>query len=81
MGAKVRFSPDAPRISSRVCSLHELTIDQIPVVCEYADVFPDELPGHPPDREVEFSIELVPGIAPIAKRPYRMSADELALLK
>jgi hypothetical protein len=42
-------------------------LDEIPVVCEYPDVFPDELPGMPPDRDVEFVIELQPGTAPISK--------------
>jgi hypothetical protein len=42
-------------------------LDEIPVVCEYLDVFPDELPGMPPDRDVEFVIELQPGTAPISK--------------
>jgi hypothetical protein len=51
------------------------------VVCEYTDVFPDELPGLPPDREVEFVIELQPGTAPISKRSYRMQLNELAELK
>jgi hypothetical protein len=56
-------------------------LDEIPVVCEYPDVFPDELPGMPPDRDVEFVIELQPGNAPISKRPYRMPPKELAELK
>jgi hypothetical protein len=43
-----------------------------PVVEEFPDVFPDDLPGMPPDRDIEFIIELLPGTAPIAKRPYRM---------
>jgi hypothetical protein len=42
-------------------------LDEIPVVCEYPDVFPDELPGMPPDWNVEFVIELQPGTAPISK--------------
>jgi hypothetical protein len=42
-------------------------LDEILVVCEYPDVFPDELPGMPPDRDVEFVIELQPGTAPISK--------------
>jgi hypothetical protein len=50
-------------------------------VCEFLDVFLDELPGLPPDRDVEFGIELVPGTAPISRRPYRMPPDELAELK
>jgi hypothetical protein len=49
------------------------TLDQVPVVCEYSDVFPEEFLGMPPDRDIEFVIELIPGIAPIAQRPYRMN--------
>ena len=45
-------------------------LENIPVVCEYPDVFPEELPGMPPDREVEFVIELKPGTAPISRQPY-----------
>jgi hypothetical protein len=51
------------------------------VVCEYPDVFPDKLLGMPPDRDIEFAIELQPGTAPISKRPYRMPPVELAELK
>jgi hypothetical protein len=50
-------------------------------VSEFLDVFPEELPGMPPDREIEFVIELVPDIAPFFKRPYRMAANQLAELK
>ena len=45
------------------------------------DEFPDDLPGMPPDRDIEFIIELLPGTAPIAKRPYRMGVNELKELK
>jgi hypothetical protein len=48
------------------------------VVCDYPDVFPDDLPGIPPDRDIEFVIELQPGMAPISKRAYRMPPKELA---
>jgi hypothetical protein len=51
------------------------------VVSEYPDVFPDDLPGMPPERDIEFIIDLLPGTAPIAKRPYRMSVGELEELK
>jgi hypothetical protein len=51
------------------------------VVRDFPDVFPEELPGMPPDREVEFVIDLLPGTAPISKRPYRMSVEELKELK
>jgi hypothetical protein len=57
------------------------TIDQVPVVCEYPDVFPEELPGMPPNRDIEFIIELVPGTAPIAQRAYCMNPQELEELK
>jgi hypothetical protein len=42
------------------------TLDQVSVVCEYPDVFPEELLGMPPDRDIEFIIELIPGTSPIA---------------
>jgi hypothetical protein len=55
------------------CSYAAVTIqlEEILVVCEYPDAFRDDLPGMPPDRDVEFVIELQPGTAPISKRPYR----------
>jgi hypothetical protein len=53
----------------------------IRVVRDFPDVFPEELPGMPPDREVEFVIDLLPGTAPISKRPYRISVEELKELK
>jgi hypothetical protein len=56
-------------------------LDEIPVVCEYPDVFPDEFPSMPLDRDVEFVIELQPGTAPISKRPYRVPPKKLAELK
>jgi hypothetical protein len=51
------------------------------VVDEFPDVFPGDLPGMPPDRDIEFIIELLPRTAPIAKRPYRMGVNELEELK
>jgi hypothetical protein len=56
-------------------------IRDIPVVCEFSNVFPNDLPGLPPDRDVEFVIELKPGTAPIYRRSYRMPPKELAKLK
>jgi hypothetical protein len=53
----------------------------IPVVCDFLDVFPDDLLGLPPNREAEFKIELLPSTAPISRRPYRMPPNELAELK
>ncbi|WVZ52339.1 hypothetical protein U9M48_003411 [Paspalum notatum var. saurae] len=51
------------------------------MVSDFPDVFPEELPGLPPDRGVAFAIELVPGTAPVSRRPYRMAPDELKELK
>nr|GFC95659.1 hypothetical protein [Tanacetum cinerariifolium] len=51
------------------------------VVREFADVFPDELPGLPPAREIEFGIEIIPGAEPISKAPYRIAPVELKELK
>jgi hypothetical protein len=55
--------------------------DNIRVVRDFPYVFPEELPGMPPEREVEFVIDLILGTAPISKRPYRMSVEELQELK
>ena len=63
------------------CAIQTTTLFDIPVVCDFPDIFPDELPGLPLDRGVEFKIELVPGIEPISRRPYRMPPNELAKLK
>ncbi|MCI79486.1 cellular nucleic acid-binding protein, partial [Trifolium medium] len=52
-------------------------VDALPIVCEFADVFPDDILHLPPEREVEFSIDVVPGTSPISMAPYRMSAAEL----
>nr|AAX95143.1 retrotransposon protein, putative, Ty3-gypsy sub-class [Oryza sativa Japonica Group]ABA92434.1 retrotransposon protein, putative, Ty3-gypsy subclass [Oryza sativa Japonica Group] len=62
-------------------SLNQITLEEIPIVREYPDVFPDDLPGMPPKRDIEFRIDLVPGTTPIHKRPYRMAANELAEVK
>ena len=51
------------------------------MVREFLDVFPEDLPGLPPEREVEFGIELVPEAQPVSKTPYRMAPTELAELK
>ena len=60
---------------------NQAVIDKLQVVCEFPEVFPDEIPDVPPEREVEFSIDLVPGTKPMSMAPYRMLASELAELK
>ncbi|XP_076924948.1 uncharacterized protein LOC143587582 [Bidens hawaiensis] len=57
--------------------LDERRLEDIPIVRDYPDVFPDDLPGLPPHREVEFHIDLVPGAAPVSRSPYRLAPSEM----
>ncbi|GJX02121.1 putative reverse transcriptase domain-containing protein [Tanacetum coccineum] len=54
-----------------------LKLQDVPVIRNFPEVFPDDLPGLPPPRQVEFRIELVPGAAPVARAPYRLAPSEL----
>jgi len=62
-------------------AIRPLTVAEIPVVCEFPDVFLEDLPGLPRDRDIEFKIVLILGTAPISRRPYRMPPNELVELK
>ncbi|GAA0165410.1 hypothetical protein LIER_43714 [Lithospermum erythrorhizon] len=62
-------------------SHEDLRLEDIQIVKEFPDVFPEDHPGLPPDRHIEFSIELVPGTGPISKAPYRMAPAQLKELK
>ena len=73
--------PQRIDLTSTTCAVQTTLLAKIPVVCEFSDVFPDELPSLPPDRDVEFAIELIPGTPPISRRPYQMPPNELAELK
>ncbi|GJR46686.1 putative reverse transcriptase domain-containing protein [Tanacetum coccineum] len=55
----------------------EKRLEDIPVVKEFSDVFPEDLPGLPPVRQVEFQIDLIPGAAPVARIPYRLAPSEM----
>ena len=59
----------------------EVGLEDVPVVREFPDVLPDDLSGLPPEREIDFPIDLVPGTGPISLPPYRMSPAELKELK
>eukprot|EP00253_Pinus_taeda_P020294 PITA_20294 len=59
----------------------ENPLEHLPVIKEFADVFPEEIPGLPPKRDIDFTIELIPGAAPVLRTPYRMSVPELTELK
>jgi hypothetical protein len=77
----ILYLPQRECSNSYAYAIEGIRLKDIPIVCEYPDVFPDNLPGMPPDRDIEFVIELQPGTAPISKRPYRMPPNELAELK
>ena len=73
--------PQSFDLQNLSCAIQATTLCDIPVVCEFPDVFLDELSGLPPNRDVEFKIELVPGTTSISRRSYRMPPNELAELK
>ncbi|GJU75474.1 hypothetical protein Tco_1272544 [Tanacetum coccineum] len=56
---------------------NELTLSDIPIVCDFEDVFPDDLSGLPPQPQVEFRIHFILGATPIAKSPYRLAPSEM----
>ncbi|GJR71602.1 putative reverse transcriptase domain-containing protein [Tanacetum coccineum] len=55
----------------------EKRLEDVPIVQDFPEVFPEDLPGLPPTRQVEFQIDLVPGAAPVARAPYRLAPSEL----
>lgn len=57
------------------------SLNDIPVIREFTDVFPEEIPVLPPKRNIDFTIELVPGTTPVSRAPYRMSVPELTEMK
>jgi hypothetical protein len=81
-GERIEFIVDAPfKEQGTVNTVQGKSLEEIKVVNEYPDVFPDELPSMQPDRDIVFKIDLLPGTAPISKRPYRMDVKDLAELK
>ena len=62
-------------------SLSGVVQEELPVVKDFPEVFPEELLGMPLDRDIEFLIELLPGTGPISKRPYWMPAQDLEEIK
>ena len=65
----------------KVCATSVKEIRDILVVFDFLDIFPEDLPSLPPDRDVQFNIDLKPGTTPISQRAYRMPPKELAELK
>jgi hypothetical protein len=82
MYGKVIFHlPVISRIKASLHHVAELKLEDIHVVREFLNIFLDDLPGMPPERAIEFKIELQPNTDPIAKAPYKMSPVELKELK
>jgi hypothetical protein len=78
-GTIVKFSAAIP--AEQVCLLNKVqgtSLNEIRIAQEYLDVFPEDLPSMPPDRNIEFIIELLPGMPPISKRPYRIRFKPLS---
>jgi hypothetical protein len=80
-GKVILHLPTVCRIKVSLHHVVDLKDEDIHVIREFPDVFPDYLPGMPPERAIEFKIELQPGTAPIAKAPYKMSPVEMKELK
>jgi hypothetical protein len=80
-GKVIFHLPVIARIKASLHQVVESKLEDIHVIREFPDVFPDDLPGMPPERANEFKIELQPSTAPITKAPYKMSPVELAELK
>nr|GFA71582.1 putative reverse transcriptase domain-containing protein [Tanacetum cinerariifolium] len=55
----------------------ERLLEDVPIICKFPDVFPEDLPGLLPPRQIEFEIELVPGTAPMARAPYRLAPSKM----
>jgi hypothetical protein len=68
-------------VTSSVHHTATQNLEDIPVACEFPDVFLEDLPGMSPDQNVEFTIKLQPGTIPISRRPYKITPKELAELK
>src|SRR4051812_7689613 len=81
-GKIVHFTSQGSETQLYSLNEHPLpNLEDIPIVCDFLDVFLEELPGMPPDRCVEFIVDLILGTTPISRRPYRMAPHELAELK
>jgi hypothetical protein len=81
-GNRIEVNVSMPAtVKAMVNQLEGKSLEHIRIVCEYPHVFPEELLGMPLDRDIEFSIELLPRTTPISKRAYRMDVKDLIELK
>jgi hypothetical protein len=80
-GERIEVNDSMPATAEAMVNQLEKSLEHIRIVCEYLDVFLEEILGMPPDHDIEFSIELLLGTAPISKRAYRMDVKDLMKLK
>ena len=80
-GRRIKYVSRHVSKRTQVNSVSGVVQEEVPVVNNFPNVFPEELLGMPPDRDIEFLIELLPGTGPISKRPYRMPANDLEEIK
>jgi hypothetical protein len=80
-GKVILHLPVISRIKASLHHMVELKLEDIHLIQEYPDIFPNELPRMPPERAIKFKIELQPGTAPVAKAQYKMSRVEMKELK
>src|SRR3954470_5344788 len=81
-GQKIDYTSPSSRIQMHTLNVLSLPdLEDILVVRDFPDVFPEELPGMPPDRCVEFIVDPIPGKTTISRRPYRMAPHDLAEIK
>ena len=72
---------ERPRLTTLIVNESNLKVEMVRMVREFSDVFPEDLLGLPPAREVDFSIDVMSGTSPISKQPYRMAPVEIQELK
>ena len=80
-GKRIKYVSRHTARRTQVNSLLGVVQEEVHVVKDYPDVFLEELPDMPPDQEIEYLIELLPGTGPISKRPYQMPANDLEEIK
>src|SRR5512140_1953942 len=80
-GRRIKYVSRYVPKRTQVNSLSGVVQEEVPVVKDFPDVFPEELPGMPPDRDIDFLNEIFPSTGPISKRPYMMPAKDLEEIK
>nr|GFA28541.1 putative reverse transcriptase domain-containing protein [Tanacetum cinerariifolium] len=71
------YSYDVELADGQIIRSEEKRLENVPIVRDFSEVFPEDLPGLPPTRQVEYQINLIPGVAPVAQAPYRLAPSEM----